>query len=139
MTRKMTFVFDDATSSLLEKIAEQFYGGNKSLALRRAVQALAREHRIGPDVSTQGWVILGYVAEEVPQEGAECHSCGRHFKAGQVLYRPVFHRAKGTEAEIWPLLPEEPIWECPFCVEGEDDPDRVDVIKEYEKRYWGER
>lgn len=130
---KKTFRFTEEDNAILGQLAQRYYGNNQTAALCAAIQSHARELDLADD--GQGWIITGYVAEEVLADGAACHECGRRFTSGQVLYRPVFHRARGGEQQVFPLLPDEALWECPFCAAGEDNPDRQEEIEAYSERY----
>lgn len=105
---RLNFTLDSATVSLLEKLADNYYGGNKSQAVRAALESLAAH--IGHD----GWVIRGYTPVAL-QDEVTCHTCGEHHRSGEVLYRPVFERGKSPHALT--TIPAEDWLDCPRCVE----------------------
>lgn len=106
--RRLNFTFDEPTVSLLERLSEAYYGGNKSRTVRAALESLAAH--IGHD----GWVITGYVPSQL-FDAASCHTCGEEHRQGEVLYRPVFER--GQRAGALDAIPTEEWLDCPQCVE----------------------
>lgn len=105
---RLNFTLDADTVELLEKLAEKYYGGNKSLTVRAALESLAAHSR------HDGWVIAGYTSVVLDRAEA-CHTCGETHHKGEVLFRPVFERGAGAGALR--ALPTEPWLECPTCVE----------------------
>jgi len=106
--KRLNFTLDDETIALLNRIAAQYYHGNKSLAVRAAVESLAAH------LGHEGWVVAGVVPVEV-DANAECHTCHRHFEPGETLYRPVFR--KGRAPKAMPHLPREQWLECGDCAQ----------------------
>lgn len=106
--KRLNFTLDNDTVTLLNKLAEKFYDGNKSQTVRAALESLATH--AGHD----GWVISGYTALRTDQE-AHCHSCGKEHGKGDLLYKPVFER--GSSASALQSIPEEDWLECSNCVE----------------------
>ncbi len=106
--KRLNFTLDDDTVTLLQELAEGYYGGNKSQTVRAALESLAAH------TGHQGWVITGYTPKEVEDE-VECHGCGEAHKEGEVLYRPVFERGKSPSA--LPHIPAENWLDCPDCAE----------------------
>ncbi|GIV05460.1 MAG: hypothetical protein KatS3mg016_1035 [Fimbriimonadales bacterium] len=104
--RRLNFTLDEDTIQLLNRIADQYYHGNKSHAVRAAVKSLAA--RLGHE----GWVVAGFVPVTVDTE-AECHTCHRHFGAGATLYRPVFRKGRAQNARQ--QLPSDLWLECGEC------------------------
>src|SRR5437016_5864838 len=102
------FTFDDATIRLLDRLADHYYRGNRSLTVRAALESLAAH------VGHEGWVISGYVPVVLDGE-AHCHTCGDAHPMGDVLYRPVFERGEGPDALS--RLPAETWLDCPECAE----------------------
>jgi len=107
--RRLNFTVDDETASLLESLAREFYGGNKSLAIRSAVESLAAHS------GHAGWVVSGFTPVELGRETA-CHCCRETFQPGQTLYRPVFER--GVSGKSLAELPVEPWLDCATCAQG---------------------
>ncbi len=107
--KRLNFTVDDATATLLESLATQFYGGNKSLAIRSAVESLAAHS------GHSGWVVTGFTPVELAKETA-CHCCHETYQKGQILYRPVFER--GVSPKSITELPAEPWLDCAPCAEG---------------------
>ncbi len=105
---RLNFTLDDATVSLLDRLSESYYNGNKSQTVRAALESLAAH--TGHD----GWVINGYTPVELNGEGT-CHSCGEAHRQGEVLYRPVFERGRSPRALTH--IPAEPWLDCSRCVE----------------------
>ncbi len=109
MMKRLNFTLDQETIALLNRIADHYYHGNKSLAVRAALEWLATH------LGHEGWVVVGVVPVEVDFT-AECHTCRRHFERGTTLYRPVFR--KGLAGKAMPELPKK-IWlECGDCAQG---------------------
>lgn len=106
--KRLNFTLDDETIALLNRIAEQYYHGNKSQAVRAAVESLAAH------LGHEGWVVAGFVPVEV-DANAECHTCHRCFEPGETLYRPVFR--KGRAPKAMPQLPREQWLECGDCAQ----------------------
>ena len=107
--KRLNFTFDDDTSDLLDEIADRYYHGNKSLTVRAALESLATH------LGHAGWVITGYVPA-VLDHTASCHSCGRDYPEGEVLYRPTFNRGHAPNALTH--IPQEPWLDCSTCVES---------------------
>ena len=106
--QRLNFTLDEATVSLLDKLAEKYYHGNKSLTVRSALESLAVH------AGHEGWVIAGYTPI-ILESQTSCHSCGDLHGQGEVLYRPVFQRGEGPGA--LPRLPNENWLDCGGCVE----------------------
>jgi hypothetical protein len=106
--QRLNFTLDDATVQLLDKLAEKYYHGNKSLTVRSALESLATH------VGHEGWVISGYTPIVVDEQ-MSCHTCGDPHPEGDVLYRPVFIRGEGPKA--MPKIPTETWLDCSNCVE----------------------
>ena len=106
--QRLNFTLDDATVQLLDKLAEKYYHGNKSLTVRSALESLATH------VGHEGWVISGYTPVVV-EEQMSCHTCGDSHPEGDVLYRPVFLRGEGPRALS--KIPTENWLDCSNCVE----------------------
>ncbi len=107
--KRLNFTLDEQTIQLLNKIAEQYYHGNKSHAVRAAIESLAAH------LGHEGWVVAGFVPVLVESE-TECHTCHRHFGAGETLYRPVFRRGRSHNA--LQQLPREQWLECVDCAQS---------------------
>lgn len=105
---RLNFTFDESTAQLLDKLADKYYHGNKSLTVRSALESLAAH------TGHEGWVIAGYTPIVIEGE-ASCHTCGDPHTPGDVLYRPVFERGEGPRAI--PRIPQENWLDCPTCVE----------------------
>jgi hypothetical protein len=105
--QRVNFTLDSATLTLLEELAKKFYGGNKSQAVRAALESLAAH------TGHAGWVISGYIPMTV-QHATSCHTCHNVYRDGAVLYRPVFVRGEGPEA--LPEIPAEEWLSCVRCV-----------------------
>jgi hypothetical protein len=106
--RRLNFTLDDQTVTLLSRLSERYYGGNKSQTVRAALESLAAH--AGHD----GWVIAGYGPVALAGD-AQCHTCGTEHHEGDVLYRPVFER--GASPKALPKMPAEAWLDCPSCVE----------------------
>ena len=106
--QRLNFTLDADTVRLLERLAQQYYGGNKSQTVRAALESLAVH--TGHD----GWVVAGYTPVRLEDDEA-CHSCGTAFHEGDVLLRPVFER--GTSPRALPHIPSEQWLDCPTCAE----------------------
>src|SRR5690625_8042019 len=89
--QRLNFTLDDVTVALLERLAADYYAGNKSRTVRAALESLATH--IGHD----GWVITGYVQTQGPGS-VSCHTCGEEHRHGEVLYPPVFDRGQSPLA-----------------------------------------
>jgi hypothetical protein len=107
--KRFNFTLDGDTIELLNKLADTFYKGNKSLTVRAALESLATH--AGHD----GWIIAGYTALRT-EEQAECHSCGKEHEKGEVLFKPVFER--GNSPGALQSIPGEDWLECSVCVES---------------------
>ncbi len=105
---RQNFTLDNDTIALLEKLAEKYYGGNKSGTVRAALESLAAH------VGHEGWVVSGYIAVTV-NEDIDCHTCGQTKHEGEILYRPVFER--GASPEALSKIPGEAWLDCSDCVE----------------------
>lgn len=106
--QRLNFTLDDETVDLLEKLAREYYGNNKSQTVRSALESLATH------VGHEGWVISGY-SPVVVQAGVRCHTCGTAEGGGAVLFRPVFQRGEGPRAIEH--MPREEWLECRSCAE----------------------
>lgn len=106
--RRINITIDSETQELLNTLATQFYGGNRSFTIRAALQSLASQ------VGQQGWVIRGYVPVAADPSTA-CHSCGRESLPNDVFYRPVFERGGGQHA--FSHLPHTNWLDCQECAE----------------------
>ncbi|MDX1548121.1 MAG: hypothetical protein R3247_14080 [Rhodothermales bacterium] len=106
--RRLNFTLDAPTIALLERLAEAYYGGNKSQTVRAALESLAAH--AGHD----GWVIAGYTPARLEGEAA-CHTCGEAHQEGEILFRPVFER--GQRPDALPHIPAEVWLDCSGCVE----------------------
>ncbi|MFW6157630.1 MAG: hypothetical protein ACOC4S_02185 [Balneolaceae bacterium] len=106
--KRLNFTLDEDTVKLLQDLAENYYGGNKSQTVRAALESLAAH------TGHEGWVIAGYTPKEADEE-VSCHSCGEEHHKGEVLYRPVFERGKSPKALS--RIPAENWLECPDCAE----------------------
>ncbi len=107
--QRINITLDDETIDMLTTLANQLYGGNKSLTIREALQSLAAH--TGQD----GWIVRGYVAVVVSQEEEVCHTCGRVCHQGDIFYRPVFERGSGRN--VITHLPRTDWLECQQCAE----------------------
>lgn len=107
--QRLNFTLDTDAVRLLEKLAETYYGGNKSQTVRAALESLAAH--VGHD----GWVIAGYTPVRLEDEAA-CHSCGTAHREGEVLFRPVFER--GASPQALAKIPAEVWLDCSTCAEG---------------------
>lgn len=106
--QRLNFTLDESTVALLGRLADGWYGGNKSLTVRAALESLATH------LGHEGWVVAGYTPVVI-DDPAACHSCGGTHDQGDVLFRPVFQRGTGREALAH--LPAEPWLDCGRCVE----------------------
>jgi hypothetical protein len=106
--QRLNFSLDAGTVELLDRLASEYYAGNKSRTVRAALESLAVH--IGHD----GWVVRGYVPTPVAGE-VSCHTCGEEHHQGEVLFRPVFERGQSPRA--LPTMPTEEWLECTDCVE----------------------
>ena len=107
--RRINFTLDEDTIELLSSVADRFYGGNRSLAIRAAVESLAAHS------GHEGWVITGFTPEEIHAE-TKCHCCATEFPTGAILFRPVFER--GVSPEALDRLPEGKWLDCSQCAAG---------------------
>jgi hypothetical protein len=107
--KRLNFTLDDDTVDLLTKLSEKFYKGNKSQTVRAALESLATH--AGHD----GWVITGYTGLRA-SEDSECHTCGKSYHEGELLYKPVFER--GSSPGALRHIPQEEWLECTLCVES---------------------
>ena len=57
--RRINFTLDQDTVNLLGSLAHQFYGGNRSLAIRAAVESLAAHS------GHAGWVVTGFTPVQI--------------------------------------------------------------------------
>ncbi|MBI2881687.1 MAG: hypothetical protein HYY21_08845 [Candidatus Tectomicrobia bacterium] len=105
---RLNFTLDDEAVRLLDRLAQKYYEGNKSLTVRRALESLAVH------AGHEGWRIAGYTPVVIEGRAA-CHTCGEPHRKGDVLYRPVFERGEGPNALA--TLPKESWLDCPRCVE----------------------
>ena len=106
--KRLNFTLNEETVDLLDRLARNYYNGNKSRTVRAALESLASH--IGHD----GWVISGYTPIRADSE-TECYSCGKFQGKGDILYRPVFERGKSPEA--FRSIPGEEWVACTQCVE----------------------
>ncbi len=106
--RRLNFTLDQDTITLLERLADRYYGGNKSQTVRAALESLAAH--TGHD----GWVIAGYTPVALDDD-IDCHTCGEVHYEGEVLFRPVFERGQSPVA--LPHIPAEVWLDCPTCAE----------------------
>ncbi len=106
--QRCNFTLDDSTLTLLSSLSEKYYGSNKSLTIRAALESLAAH------VGHEGWIIAGYTPVML-EEQAACHTCHEPHRKGDVLYRPVFERGCGVHA--LPSLPMQVWLDCPSCIE----------------------
>src|SRR4029077_15759923 len=83
--QRLNFTLDEATIELLDRLAGNYYHGNKSLTVRAALESLAAH------AGHEGWIIRGYMPIVVEGK-TNCHTCGDLHVPGDVLYRPVFER-----------------------------------------------
>jgi len=107
--KRLNFTFDDDTSDLLDEIADKYYHGNKSLTVREALESLAAH------LGHAGWVVAGYVPAVLEHE-ENCHSCGKQYPEGEILYRPTFMRGRAPDALNH--IPNELWLDCSACVEN---------------------
>lgn len=107
--KRLNFTLDDETAALLETLASKLFGGNKSLAVRSAVESLAAHS------GHVGWVISGFTPVQLDEETA-CHCCQESFKPGATLYRPVFE--KGVSPQALEHLPSSQWLDCETCAGG---------------------
>ena len=106
--QRLNFTLDTDTVRILERLAADYYDGNKSRTVRAALESLAAH--VGHD----GWVIKGYTPVSAHAD-VTCHSCGSDYKEGDVLFRPVFER--GASPQALPNIPTEPWLDCSDCAE----------------------
>ena len=105
---RLNFTLDDATARLLDELAARYYHGNKSLAVRAALESLAAHF------GAEGWRVSGYIPTTLDASQC-CHTCGETHASGEVLYRPVFKRGGGPASQR--SLPAENWLDCAGCVE----------------------
>ena len=105
--KRLNFTLDNDTVSLLSKLADKFYEGNKSQTVRAALESLATH--AGHD----GWVITGYTTIKIDHE-TSCHTCGKEYSEGEMLYKPVFER--GVSSKALKNIPNEDWVECHHCL-----------------------
>ena len=89
--QRVNFTLDESTLRLLERLAQNYYGGNKSQTVRAALESLAAH------AGHEGWLIAGYTPV-VAEADASCHTCGVLHRRSEVLYRPVFEGGDGPQA-----------------------------------------
>ncbi|MEM1127838.1 MAG: hypothetical protein AAGI71_14385 [Bacteroidota bacterium] len=106
--RRLNFTLDAATIELLERLADQYYHGNKSQTVRAALESLAAH--VGHD----GWVVSGYTPVQLDDD-ASCYTCGEAHQPGDVLLRPVFER--GSSPQALDAIPAEVWLDCASCAE----------------------
>jgi hypothetical protein len=106
--KRLNFTLDDDTVQLLSKLSQKYYEGNKSQTVRAALESLATH------ASHDGWVITGYTTLKI-DNNTPCHTCGKEYNSGDMLYKPVFERGVGSSA--LKKIPEEDWVECHHCVE----------------------
>jgi len=106
--KRLNFTFDNDTVELLDQISDLYYHGNKSLTVRAALESLATH------LGHAGWVIAGYAPALLNQQ-ENCHSCGKTYPEGEILYRPVFQR--GNAPDALRQIPQENWLDCSQCVE----------------------
>jgi hypothetical protein len=107
--RRINFTLDEETVQLLGALADRFYGGNRSLAIRAAVESLAAHS------GHSGWVIGGFTPVLI-DEDTKCHCCSAEFHPGATLFRPVFE--KGVSPHALDSLPEGKWLDCSQCAAG---------------------
>lgn len=108
LMKRLNFTLDEEAVTLLNELAETYYGGNKSRTVRAALESLATH--TGHD----GWVISGYTPIQLDHE-ASCYTCGTHYHEGDFLLRPVFER--GASPKALSTIPAEEWLDCPDCAE----------------------
>lgn len=106
--KRLNFTVNAETEELLEQISRTYYGGNKSLTVRAALESLATH------LGHEGWVVTGY-APMILDHQENCHSCGQTYPEGDILYRPVFGR--GNAPDALKTIPHEHWLDCGPCVE----------------------
>jgi hypothetical protein len=89
--RRINFTLNEETVSLLGSLADEYYGGNRSLAVRAAVESLAAHS------GHSGWVITGFTPTSIELD-TRCHCCQTEFQSGSVLFRPVFEKRVSPSA-----------------------------------------
>lgn len=107
--RRINFTLDEETVTLLNSLADQFYGGNRSLAIRAAVESLAAHS------GHAGWVVTGFTPVEIDAD-TKCHCCAAEFQPGATLFRPVFE--KGVSPNALQELPDGKWFDCARCASG---------------------
>lgn len=108
--RRCNFTLDDRTVSLLEQLADERFGGNRSEAIRVAIHSLA-----GSAEAIPGWVVAGFTPVEIAEK-KHCHCCHDEFSQGDTLYRPVFELGKSPNALAH--LPSGDWLDCAKCAGG---------------------
>ena len=106
--KRLNFTLSDDAVTLLERLADTYYGGNKSHTVRAALESLSAH--LGHD----GWVISGYTPVRAEAD-ASCHTCGTVPTEGSVLFRPVFER--GNSPHALQRIPTEEWLDCSTCAE----------------------
>lgn len=109
--KRLNFTLNDGTVELLDRLAASYFHGNKSLAVRAALESLAAH------AGHEGWVISGYTPVVLDGD-VTCHTCGDPHRPGEVLFRPVFERGDGPQALAH--IPSVNWLDCPGCVEQEE-------------------
>jgi hypothetical protein len=107
--RRINFTLNEETITLLGSLADQYYGGNRSLAIRAAVESLAAHS------GHAGWVITGFTPLAIDSD-TKCHCCETEFHAGATLFRPVFE--KGVSPTALAELPTGLWLDCSKCAGG---------------------
>jgi hypothetical protein len=107
--RRINFTLDQDTVNLLGSLAHQFYGGNRSLAIRAAVESLAVHS------GHAGWVVTGFTPVQI-EARTPCHCCSEEFDVGSTLFKPVFER--GISPEALDELPAGKWLDCSKCAGG---------------------
>ena len=93
------------------RLADQYFHGNRSLAVRAALESLATH------TSQDGRVVAGFIPVVLDEE-ARCNTCGTQHEAGELLYRPVFERGSGPASLS--QIPIRPSLHCPGCLDREE-------------------
>ena len=108
--QRINFTLDEKTIGLLEKMANEWYKGNRSAVIRDAV------HYYSQNALQSGWVIVGFSPVTL-DNNFTCHGCGEEHTKGEVLYRPTFQKGQGKFA--FKYLPNEPWLDCAACLEND--------------------
>lgn len=106
--KRFNFTLDDSTVDMLSLLADKHFQGNKSLALRSAIETLAS--RLGEE----GWIVEGY-SPVLLHEDARCMQCGETHHAGDEVFRPVFKRGRSDRA--LKDLPKGSVVVGPDCID----------------------